>query len=286
MISVISGINGFIGKHLSDGLLAKGHEVVGLSRDILADPVSLNKELKKIKPDYIFHLSAYGNHHSQTDEDEIISTNIIKTYLLLKASQNLNIKAFVNVSSSSTYGLKDKPMNEKDVLESDTFYGVSKIAGEGLGRAFAKKYDMPIVNAVLFSVYGPGEASHRFIPTLINNGINNQESTVTEGSHDWIYIQDVVDALIILAEKAKELKGKRVNIGTGNQLENYAIASLVSHLFFSGKLKIKEIKEKRSNDSNMWVSDNTLMLSLGWQPLVGMGDGLVKTHEFILNDKK
>src|SRR3990167_11074036 len=108
MTIAISGLSGFIGKWLSSAFKTEGHSVAIIDRDF--DPLVLEVTLKKLNPEFIFHLSAYGNHASQTDTDQIIATNIIKTYLFLKATKDIPYKAFINFGSSSEYGQKNRSM--------------------------------------------------------------------------------------------------------------------------------------------------------------------------------
>lgn len=278
--SLITGIHGFIAKHLALKLKMLGHEVISVERETLENPVNLTDALAHTKIDYIYHLAAYGNHSDQKDEDEIIATNIIKTRFLLDATKNHNYKAFINVSSSSVYGVKESPMKESDVLETTTLYGASKIAGEFLARAQAISKNKPIVSVRPFSVYGRGEGEHRFIPTVAKSIMEDKEFLLDpEVNHDWIYVEDFVAGMVVVAANAKKLKGGVVNIGSGEQFTNREIVDkLESVTGKTAKFKVK--RGLREYEPKSWVADISLIKSLGWQPKVDLYKGLKETVDY------
>lgn len=119
-VSVISGANGFIGKHLVARLTKLGHKVVPVPRNYLQRLDLLTNFMEENRPDYIFHLAAYGNHYKQTSAREIVQANIMGTFNMLETSKDIPHKAFVNFGSSSEYGKKERPIQERDLPETDT----------------------------------------------------------------------------------------------------------------------------------------------------------------------
>lgn len=270
---LISGASGFIGSNLKRVLLQLGHEVIELKRDWRA-----NQYIGGV--DYIIHLAAYGNHSKQNYIADIFDTNVLNTWELLVATQDIPYKAFINIGSSSEYGKKTGAMGEADLPETDTFYGATKVCGTYLSKAFAKQLDKPIVTVRPFSVYGPGEASHRFIPQAIeaitDNSLFYLEPNAT---HDWIYIDDFINGLLLVAENADKLKGQVVNIGTGFETPNYFIYERLEEI--SGiKHPYIPVSNLRTNDSPVWMADNTKLKSLGWEQQHFLKDGLTKTYEY------
>ncbi len=280
MRAAITGGNGFIGKHLSDRLRGEGIEVALLSRELFGNYEMLESTVKDVAPDYIFHLSAYGNHSTQTDEDITFSTNIIYTYLLLKATKDIKYKAFINFGSSSEYGRKHSSMHEDDVLEPITLYGATKGAGTLLSRYFALKYGKPIVTVRPFSVYGEGEADFRFIPTVIRHILKGTlMDLATEPKHDWIYIQDFLDGVLTVAKHADKMKEQAVNIGTGKQYSNLDVVKEMDKI--SKKiLNIDVFGNMRIYDSPNWVANINTLKSYGWSPKHTLTEGLKKTYAY------
>lgn len=275
MKSVLSGGKGFIGSHLCLRLLEMGHEVKLIDRFMMADPVKLRDYLELENPDYIFHLSAYGNHYDQIDDDLTFYTNIENTWNLLKASKNVPYKKLINFGSSSEYGTKNSPMSEKDLLETKNMYGATKASTTYLCNAYSEKYKKNITTVRPFSVYGEGEASFRFIPTVINSIRTAKKFPLDPyPQHDWIYISDFVDGVI----KCLKTKDKVVNIGTGSQFTNMQVVNFLEEIAGS-ESSYNLISGIRDYDSNNWQADNSLLKSLGWKQKHSLREGLKKTYE-------
>jgi len=271
MTIYVTGSSGFIGSHLLERFPKRN--TITLPHKYLSDAETLKKIFEKEPPDYIYHLAGYGNMAHQDDETEIVHANVNSLMNLLLASKDYPYKSFINVSSSSAYGIKDHPMHETNSLDAKSFYGVTKIAGELLVRAFVEKYDKPVVNVRPFSVYGPGEASYRLIPTLIRC-IKGGEMILAPGMHDWIYIDDFIQGLLIATRKKVEL----LNIGIGEQFSNIEVVEMLEEI--SGKkANYTEVKQLRGFDSNNWVADNSLLKDLGWKQKYSLYNGLKKVYE-------
>lgn len=277
---LITGSHGFIGSNLKKRLEENGHEVITFPREIYQNEVLLTAKILLTKPQYVIHLSAYGNHYHQRDLDQIMYTNVLQTYSLLKVIRDKNVKGFINIGSSSEYGNKEHSMREDDIPETDTFYGASKVASTYLARAFAKQYNIPIVTVRPFSVFGEGEAEDRFIPSVIKALKNNTTYTLSpEPKHDWIYIQDFIDGIEKVLENVQELKGEVVNIGTGKQFSNLQVVNALEKIS-NQCLILDYMSEMRSYDNNYWVSQNSKLKSIGWKQNHTLEEGLKKTYEY------
>src|SRR3990167_1988272 len=281
MKSPISGSNGFIGSHLMARLKQLGHSVIPIERQLLLDTYALRRLFIRENPDYIFHLAAYGNMSSQKDEQEIFKANVIGTWNMLTSSKDIKYKAFINMGSSSEYGKKDKPMSERDLPDADTFYGASKVAGTYLARSLAKQYDKPIMTVRPFSVYGPGEADFRFIPTICKSLIKDEEMSVALNPyHDWTYIDDVIDGIMHLIKRSVNASlywYPVFNIGTNIEVSNASVISFLERI--SGK-KLKIKMGYMNNTADHWTASNRKMQRLGFLPKVMLEKGLEKTYEY------
>lgn len=278
MKALISGSSGFIGSHLVKAL-SPMMEVVPITRELLYNPSDLEDFLEEQQPDYIYHLGAYGNHANQTDIAMIVLSNIIGTFNLLQASKDVDYKGFINFGSSSEYGKKLQPMKETDLPETDSFYGASKVAATYLSKAFAQQYNKPIITMRPFSVYGEGEADFRFIPTIIRSALRKEEMLLDPfPTHDWIYIKDFIDALLLLVTNIDKLRDS-INIGSGEATSNQVIVAALTQI--SGiPLKTKRSLQMRPNDSDLWVADITLLTLLNWKPKFTLLEGLVNTYKY------
>jgi len=195
----ITGSNGFIGTAICKYL--EGETIFKAGKDI--SPHELRHA------DVIIHLGAYGNHADQTNIDEIILANITRLRDLLQFTRNTGFKKFYNISTSSV------------TLPVQTVYSASKLIGEEIVKAWN---DKRIVNVRPYSVYGPGEAQHRFIPTVIRC-LNSGEVMQLDCNavHDWIYVEDFVNAMF----------NGYPEIGSGVQVKNLDVVRILEQI--SGK---------------------------------------------------
>lgn len=209
--ALITGGHGFIAGHLFQRLFTGGMEIDILPRSVLMGK-GLDAFLSRKHYDYIFHLAAYGNHSFQTEQEVVTEVNVGGTFKLLEATKNIDYKAFLNFST--TY----------HNLEAGSFYGSTKAASEYLARAFVRNFNRPIINIRPYSVFGEREWDFRFIPTIARQIRAGEDITVSDVSHDWIYVEDFIDGLIMATSNADKLIGRSVGIGTGKRVSNLSIA--------------------------------------------------------------
>jgi nucleoside-diphosphate-sugar epimerase len=129
-----------------------------------------------------------------------------------------------------------------------------------------------------FSVYGEGEDERRFIPTVIRSLNQNEELNLMPGDHDWIYIDDLCKAIVLVLSEMRTLSGSILNVGTGKTTSNLAILRLLEKIS-NKRIKVKIIKPKK-DDSLIWKADNRKILGWGWRPETTIEEGLKKVYEF------
>jgi nucleoside-diphosphate-sugar epimerase len=299
---IITGASGFIGANLVHKSLALGHQVhlfvrpefkdwrlSGILSDVhlhtlsLEDPVALNKALKSILPDWIFHTAVHGAYSSQTNLLEMVHTNIIGTMQLVTAASQIGFEAFINTGSSSEYGYKDHAPSEKDWIEPNSHYAVTKACATQFCRSTAEKEKLFIPTLRLYSVYGPYEEPTRLMPTLITKGLQGKLPPLVDPTiaRDYVYVDDVVDAYFQTAQTKNQEFGAVYNVGTSKQTTLLQLVKTVSSL-----LPIQEKPEwgsmpNRSWDTSCWVADtNLIRKTLKWKPKYTLKTGLQKMIEW------
>lgn len=270
----VSGSSGFIGSHLVRLLRSMGNFVYTISRDELEHG---SRNLKALKPDYVIHLAAYGNHYGQTEKLECLKSNVEYLGKLLSLTEHSGRKLFVNCGSSSEYGYKNHPMREDESLEPNGNYALTKAMGTLIAGDYARSRNQKVLTIRPFSVYGPGEAEHRFIPTVIRSLVTGEAISVhTEPKHDWIHVEDFCAGII----KAMETNTTGIlNIGTGVQWTNGEIVSTLEQI--SGKMITLNgaTITKRPNDTILnWVADNSKLRGIGWVQQHDIASGLIDTY--------
>lgn len=307
-IAFITGATGFIGANLTRELLGRNFDVHIIARatsntwrinDIkdkisvhninILDSKRITNLVKRINPDYIFHLAAYGSYpRIQTDDKKIIKTNLIGTHNLLTATLDIPYKCFVNTGSSSEYGIKNKSMKESDALEPNMSYGVAKAAATMLCQYFATIYKKPIVTLRPFSVYGYYEEKFRLVPDVILNCINGNDVELTSGEQkrDFIFIEDMIKAYMKAIEKPS-VDGLIFNVGSGRDASVKEIAETIHKMVGSKNKLIFGKKKRESFETDIsWRADITKIKKvLNWKPKTSLQEGLKKTIEWFKKNK-
>ncbi len=251
---IITGGTGFIGKNIIERikLFDNDADVINIGRDCRINLIDL---FEYFNPDYIIHCAA-----EIYNEDVMIDSNINLTYKLLNASKNVNYKMFVNIGSSSEYGYKISPMKESDICVPRTIYEATKYSSTILCQGFANRYNKNIITIRPFSVYGNHEPSHRFIPTLNNCFKNNIIPNISQGVHDFIYIDDFIDNLFNIMYNYSNVAGDIVNFGTGIQTSNFELFDIFKHIY-DINLSYNKVSNLRVFDSLHWVADMSYAIS-------------------------
>ncbi len=234
----VSGGSGFIGKAVVSFLEKQGHEVLKYDRDWKNDLAGC---------DIVVHLAAYGNHYFQNEPEKIVVANILDLIELVTEAKDAGIKKFYNASTSSV------------TLPTQTMYSASKLFGETFINSLK---DERFVNVRPYSVYGEGEAQHRFIPTVIRHLKSGQEMPLDPYAvHDFIHVDDFVKAMF----------DGHTSIGSGVQCSNLFIVSTLEEI--SGK-KLKYVPtQMRNYDTEKWVCPTPV-------PCRSLKDGLKQTFDY------
>lgn len=286
MTVLLTGGSGFIGTKIAEKFISQNIAVANVDRAVLADPSALYAFVKKVDPTYIFHLASYGNMYNQTDINETISTNYLKTHFLLNAVKHHSFKALINFSTSSVYGRKYIRMTESDIIEPETMYAATKAGAEYLCKVYATMYNKPIVNVRPFSVTGVGEQEGHLIPQLINSCLNGERiDFVPKPAHDFIDVYDLVDGVLTCALHADILAGSSINIGSGKQYTNKEVKDIVETVT-KKKAKVLKKESMRTYDANMWIADIDRMKSLGWKPKKDLHTSIKEMYEVAKQNTK
>lgn len=295
----VTGATGFIGSHLVRELLDKSFNIHILYRptttsirlnDILhkttpynidiSDKNQLQKLLRKIQPDYIFHLANIGIYGGKESFDEdVVNVNLLGTITLLQASKDIPYKLFINTGSSSEYGLKNKKMREIDSCFPESTYGITKLASTLYAKNFAQKNNKPVLTLRLFSPFGSYDDPHRFISTVITQALTNKKITLTHPKNvrDFIYIDDVIDAYMKAMTYREKLSGEIINIGSGKQYTTQEVTAIISKLTKTNS-KIIEDHSAIKYESPVWQADITKAKKLlAWRPATDLETGLKRT---------
>jgi UDP-glucose 4-epimerase len=307
MVSVVTGVAGFIGSHLAERLIAEGHEVVGIDcftdyypRYIKESNVDnlltlpgfsfiegnlLDLNLPDLLSDtrYIFHQAAQPGVRSSwgTEFEAYTTLNLVATQRLLEACKMLPIVKFIYASSSSVYGdADDLPLREDSVLRPVSPYGVTKLAGEHLCTSYWKNYNIPTIALRYFTVYGPRQrpdmAFHKFMGALIHD---TDIEVYGDGlqTRDFTFISDAVEGNL-LAMKAKQV-GEVFNIGGGSRVTVNDVLDTLQKISLK-KPRIVYRDVQKGDVKHTLAETLKARNTLGYSPQVDLKTGLTQQWEW------
>jgi nucleoside-diphosphate-sugar epimerase len=301
---LVTGGAGFIGSHLAEELLRRGHRVrvvdsliTGKRRNIenipaaefvegdLAElPVA---EKAAVGMDYVLHQAAIPS-VPRSVEDPATSNraNITATLNVLLAARKAGVKRLVYAGSSSAYGdTPTLPKHEGMPTSPQSPYALQKLVGEQYCQMFTKLYGFPTVTTRYFNVFGPrqdpGSPYSGVISQFATGMPAGRQPTIYgngEQTRDFTYIANVVDGVLRACE-APRASGEVINVATGGRISLNDLVRVLNKIVGSNLEPI--YKEPRAGD----VRDSQADISkakalLGYEPLVSFEDGLKLTLDW------
>lgn len=267
--------------------IPRANNVQFVNGSILDD--EMLRRVFKERPQYVFHLAAhFANQNSVDNPEKDLMVNGLGILKVLEHAHMVGVDRFVYSSSGcGVYGLESKmPFQEHDIsIHLHTPYQVTKLLGELYTNYFHNLYDMPIVNARFFNVFGPGEVPGRYrnvIPNFMYWAMKGQPLPITgDGSEtrDWTYVGDIVNGLLAMGLEDKAV-GEAINLGSGKEHRVVEMAELVNGLA-GNKAGIKFV-ERRNWDvkTRLLSSIDKAEHILGYKPKTSFENGLSKVHKW------
>lgn len=301
---LITGAGGFVGANLARLLLPEGHEVHLLVRPDgsswrldeirdqaaiwavdLTDEAAVLSLVHRVRPEWIFHLAAHGVYSWQTDAARMLRTEVLGTLHLLQACLQGGFEGFVHASSSSEYGPKDHAPAESEALAPTSVYGVAKAAATLLCQQAAEAHGLRVRTLRLYSVYGPYEEPARLVPKILVKGLEGELPPLVHPkvAHDFVYVQDVCDALRKAVAEPGSEKGGIYNIGTGIQTTMEEVVECARRVLGIAAEPRWGAMPERAWDTRVWVCDRRKAeRDLRWKPTCGFEEGLRRMRGWLL----
>lgn len=279
---LVTGSNGFIGKHLIAELSYQNIEYLEVDNSIdLCQPNCLDS----IGPvDIVYHLAAKTYiPDSFNNPLKFFENNFQSTLNVLEYCKKFNAR--IIMPSTYLYGNPEYlPIDESHPISPSSPYSTSKLISESLIQSYSKDFGVEGIILRLFNVYGSHSNPNFLIPKIIYQAINKKSVELFDPrpKRDFVYVSDVVDALIKSAF-LKEIKLEIFNIGYGKSYSINDILSIVQSnlsdpfiVNFSGEIRKNEVMETVADISK---SKKTLK----WKPKIDLEQGI---KLIILNDYK
>ena len=300
---LVTGADGFIGSHLTEGLVRAGYETKAFvlynsfgtwgwldncapevhgefevwAGDV-RDPNGVRTAMQGC--DAVLHLAALiAIPYSYLSPDTYVDTNIKGTLNIVQAARDLNVTKVVHTSTSEVYGTAQVvPMTEEHPLQGQSPYSASKIGADQIAMSFHRSFETPVAILRPFNTYGPRQSARAVIPTIITQ-IADGQKTIKLGSvrptRDFSFVSDTVAGFISQLE-SKNGVGEVVNIGSGFDISIGEVAQTIADTMESEIEIIADQERFRPEDSEverLLASTEKAQRLLGWKPEYGGLDG-------------
>ena len=306
---LVSGGAGFIGYALATKLAEVGAKVVVLDikpslpdftlgtfdgrkkihyvRGSVTSKKVIEIILRKHKIKTVFHLAAEAivgraNH----DPVRTLYSNAQGTWTLLEAIRQYgNVSETVVASSDKAYGSHEHlPYTEKAALRGLNPYDCSKSCTDLIAQMYAHSFGVPIAILRCGNVYGPGDTNwSRLIPDAFRSIARGKTLEIrSDGTfkRDYVYIDDIVDAYLLMAEKtvSKKLGGRAFNIGNNKPLK---VIDVVKHIQkIEPKLRYRILDAAKNEIRDQYLDSRKAARIIKWRPRTSMVDGFKRTADW------
>jgi len=299
---LVTGGAGFIGSHLAEALVRRGHEVrvlddlssgrlanlravrrdVDFQRGDCADAAVARRAV--VGCDVVFHEAAVPS-VARSVNDPALShrANATATLSLLVAARDAGVRRFIYAGSSSVYGGgPGLPKKETMPARPVSPYGVAKLLGEQYLRVFCELYGLEGLTVRYFNVFGPRQdpsSPYSGVISLFTTAMLGRRTPTIYGdgkqSRDFTYVDNVVHANL-LALEAKGLRGQTVNVATGRRVSLLRLLAAVGRE--TGRPAKARHRAARPGDIRHSLADVTAAKRLlGYRPMVDFETGLART---------
>lgn len=316
---LVTGADGFIGSHLTEELVRKGHNVRAFvyynsfnswgwldqsSKEVkeslnifsgdIRDPFGVKEAMRGCT--HVLHLASliaipYSYHSPAT----YIDTNINGTLNIVQAARELGVEKVVHTSTSEVYGTAQYvPIDEGHPLQGQSPYSASKIGADQMALSFYHSFDTPIAIIRPFNTYGPRQSARAVIPTIISQ-LASGKTTIKLGAisptRDFNYVKDSVGGFISVMNSPKSI-GEVINVGSNYEVSIGETAEMIADIMgvnLTIETDEQRLRPEKSEVNRLWAENKKAKELIGWEPQYGNKDGfrrgLEETIEWFTNPK-
>jgi nucleoside-diphosphate-sugar epimerase len=287
---LVTGANGFLGRHVCSRLLATAAEVHAVSRVSrtdgdgrlhwhqadLEDEAATRRLVAEVKPSAVAHLGGLVNGAPEL-------RFVVPTFRSLLASTVNLLTAAAETGRSRVLlvGSLEEPRAEATEAWPTSPYGAAKWAASAYGRMFSKVFGLPVVIARTHMTYGPGQPSWKIIPYTIHSLLSGDRPRLSSGRRalDWVYVDDVADGLM-LAAFTPGLDGATIELGSGTLTPIREIVTRLVALVAPSVEPLFEALPDRPRDAERAADVAATRARIGWTPTTTLDDGLARTVDW------
>jgi CDP-paratose synthetase len=280
---LLTGATGYFGSHILEMLLKNNYSVIILKRSFSdtrristfingaksydIDKIPIENVFEENRIDIIVHAATNYGRNKET-LSELIKTNLLFPLEILECAAK-NVKLFINTSTS----LPDE-LN---------YYEMTKKQFSSYAKKIADEKGINFLNVKMEHMYGPGEDSSRFMPSLIRKILNNEKVDMTKGeqARDFIYIEDAIEAYSAIIQNAGIFLGfKEIEVGSGMPIKIRDLASTIKSMTGSKSILNLGAIPYRKNEPMYTCANISLLKRMGWSIRYNIESGLKNDIEY------
>jgi UDP-glucose 4-epimerase len=296
---LVTGAAGFIGSHLVRSLVSTGAAATGLfsprspaqcpagcaaAHADLRDTRAIEALFTTTPFRTVFHLAAHGVRQESDGGIAAVEVNTLATFSLARCALKNGAARFIYCGSGFEYLPQSTPVAETAPLGSCTLYGASKAAGWLLLDYLARMEGLPLLTVRPVSVFGPAESDTKLVPYVIRHALRRQPMQLTAGTQvrDYLYVSDVVDALLLAADKGEPRDV--FNIGSGPEGARTVRSIVEAILEITGApyslACFGDAVRSRAEPPYLVCDPSRARTKLGWTQRVSFGEGMRRTVDW------
>jgi UDP-glucose 4-epimerase len=286
---LVTGANGFLGKHLLARLSQARTNLHAVSRSghsegnnirwwhgSVANPSWIRDLMARVNPDITYQLASASM--GGQDPELVLPTfeNDLRTTVnTLVAAREVGCRRVIITRSL------DEPSTDCRTKAPSSPYAAAKAACGLYGRMFHQLYGVPVVMLRPFMTYGPGQKDHKLIPYTIQSMLKGQSPALASGTRsvDWVYVDDVITAFVAAATTPQAV-GLEIDLGSGSLVAISAIVEQIRRLIPGAPDATFGSLPDRINEQARLADMKTAQAILHWKPITSLGSGLSRTIEW------
>jgi UDP-glucose 4-epimerase len=288
---LVTGASGFIGSHLCRRLIEEQSEVHAIYRSQspteesqvrwwqadVSDFGAVRSLFRDIRPDVIYHLASHVK--GAPNLEHVLPTfhsNLQSTVNLLTLAAETGCQRIVLTGSLA------EPDPQNGEIFPSAPYAAAKWASSGYARMFHALYQLPVVIARVFMVYGPAQQDlTKLIPYVTLSLLRGETPKITSGSRlvDWIYVSDVVDGFVALGQ-APGIDGATLDLGSGELVSIREIVQQVAGVVDPHSSPEFGALPDRPLEPTRLANPAETLARIGWKPQVSLREGLERTVDW------
>ncbi len=303
---LVTGSDGFIGSHLAEELVRRGHSVrafvyynsfgswgwldhsePAIKKDLdvfagdIRDPHGVRAAMRGC--DVVCHLAALiAIPYSYHSPDTYVDTNVKGTLNVVQAARELGLSKVVHTSTSEVYGsAKFVPITEDHPLQGQSPYSASKIGADQIAMSFHSSFGTPVAIIRPFNTFGPRQSARAILPTVITQILAGQRRLKLGALHptrDFSYVKDTVRGFISVAESDRAV-GQVLNVGSNREISiGDAVRTIAELMREQVEIESEQARFRpEKSEVSRLCADNTKARALtGWSPDFAGTDGFRK----------